>query len=122
MKQFFGAFFGSVIGIIIATIIGAIIFAALLTSGLKSAFQSDESLRYKSKPKSVLHLVFQGEITDREKKDPFSQIDFGRLGKQYKMGQDVVIKNIENAAKDSSVRGIYMNFKDLMIIDRKSVV
>ena len=113
MKQFFGAFFGSVIGIIIATIIGAIIFAALLTSGLKNAFQSEETLKYKSKPKSVLHLVFDGEIVDREKEDPFSKINFGPMAQQGRMGLNVILKNLENAAADTSVKGIFMNFKNL---------
>ncbi len=113
MKQFFGAFFGSILGIIISTIIAVLIIVAVISSGFKDAFKSTDEVVYKSKPKSVLSLVFDGPIIDREKINPFEKLDLGPWGKEEGMGINIILNNLEKAAKDTAVKGIYMNFKNM---------
>ncbi len=113
MKQFFGAFFGSILGIIISTIIAVLIIVAVISSGFKDAFKSSDEAVYKSKPKSVLNLVFDGPVIDREKINPFEKLDLGPWGKEEGMGINIILNNLEKAAKDTAIKGIYMNFKNM---------
>lgn len=113
MKQFFGAFFGSILGIIISTVIAVLIVVAVITSGFKEAFKSMDEQPYKHKPNSVLNLVFDGPIIDREKVNPFENIDLGPLGQEEGMGLNVILKNLEKAAGDTAIRGLFLNFKNL---------
>jgi protease-4 len=113
MKQFFGAFFGSILGIIISTVIAVLIVVAVITSGFKEAFKSMDEQPYKHKPNSVLNLVFDGPIIDREKVNPFENIDLGPLGQEEGMGLNVILKNLEKAASDTAIRGLFLNFKNL---------
>lgn len=113
MKQFFGAFFGSILGIIISTVLAVLIVVAVITSGFKEAFKSMDEQPYKHKPNSVLNLVFDGPIIDREKVNPFENIDLGPLGQEEGMGLNVILKNLEKAATDTAIKGLFLNFKNL---------
>lgn len=114
MKQFFGAFFGSILGILISTIVAVLIIVAVITSGFKEAFKDADDSVYKRKGNSVLNLVFDGQIIDREKINPFENIDLGPLGSQKRMGLNMILKNIENAKGDTAIKGLYLNFNGMM--------
>ncbi|MGE0567163.1 MAG: signal peptide peptidase SppA [Bacteroidia bacterium] len=113
MKQFFGAFFGSILGIIISTIIAVLIIVAAISSSFKDAFKSTDEFKFKQKGNSVYHLEFNGSIIDRDLKDPFSQIDFGSFGGNKGLGLNMLLESIEKAEADTSIKGIYMDFKSL---------
>ncbi|MBL7918460.1 MAG: hypothetical protein JNM96_08685, partial [Bacteroidia bacterium] len=113
MKQFFGAFFGSVVGIVIATIIGALIIVAGITASFSDTFKKDEK-GYKPKGKAVLELVFDSEIIDREKKDPFEELDLGDFGGEKGMGLNTILSNLEKSKEDTAIKGVFLNFKGFM--------
>lgn len=114
MKQFFGAFFGSILGILISTIVAVLIIAAVITSSFKEAFKDADNTVYKQKGKSVLNLVFAGPVIDREKVNPFENIDFGPLGGDKGMGLNAILKNLEKAKSDTAVKGLYLNFNGML--------
>lgn len=113
MKQFFGAFFGSILGIIISTLIAVLIIVAVISSGFKEAFKSMDEQPYKHKANTVLNMVFDGQIIDREKVNPFENLDLGPLGQEEGMGLNVILKNLEKASKDTAIKGLFLNFKNL---------
>ncbi len=113
MKQFFGAFFGSVVGIVIASIIAALIIVAGVTASFSDAFKKDEKA-FKSKGTSVLELVFDSEIIDREKKNPFEELDLGDFGGEKGMGLNTILNNLEKAKEDTAIKGLFLNFKGFM--------
>lgn len=114
MKQFFGAFFGSILGILISTIVAVLIIVAVITSGFKEAFKDADDTVYKNKANSVLNLVFDGPIIDREKVNPFENIDLGPWGGQKGMGLNMILKNLEKAKSDTAIKGLYLNFNGMM--------
>lgn len=114
MKQFFGAFFGSILGILISTIVAVLIIAAVITSSFKEAFKDNDHAKYKQKGKSILNLAFAGPVIDREKINPFENIDFGPLAGDKGMGLNAILKNLEKAKSDTAVKGLYLTFNGMM--------
>lgn len=114
MKQFFGAFFGSILGIIIATIIALVIIIGSIKAGFGSFDTKDEDAVSFTKANSVLKLVLDGQIEDREKENPFK--DFGDLGplmEQGGNGLNTMLKKIANAKTDDKIKGIYIYSKNI---------
>lgn len=113
MKQFFGAFFGSIIGIIIATVLAIFIVIAVVKSSFKEAFKEKEETTTLTK-NSVIKLVLDGEITERERENPFK--DFGDVSPFSGMdglGLNVLVKKIKSAKEDEHVKGIYLVIKNI---------
>ena len=112
MKQFFGAFFGSILGIIIATLLAIFITVAVVKSSFSEAFKEKEEVETKSN--SILKLVIEGEIAEREKQNPFKE--FGNMapfGGSGGLALNTLIKKIEGAKTDKNVKGIYLVIKNL---------
>ncbi len=113
MKQFFGAFFGSIIGIVIATILAVLIIIGAVTASIGSTFKQDAVTI--TKPNSILKIVLNGTIIDREKEDPLAElrslvpIGAGNEG----MGLNSILKKINNATLDEKIKGIYLYCKDI---------
>ncbi len=114
MKQFFGAFFGSFVGILIATILAVVITIGMITSGFKDAMKDMEgSEHYTSKGKGILKITFNEFIVDRERshiEKTFSKFNGNGAG----MGVNVILKNLEKAKTDTSIKGVYLNFDGLI--------
>ena len=114
MKQFFGAFLGSVIGIVLATIIVVVIIVASIKASFGSLNAKDESDVSVVKTNSVLKLVLDGQIADREKENPFK--DFGDLGPlmdQGGSGLNTMLDKISKAKNDDKIKGIFLYAKNL---------
>ena len=114
MKQFFGAFFGSILGIVIATIFALIVIVA----GIKSSFSSfdvkDEDEVSVVKANSVLKLVLDGQIIDRQKENPFKEFgDISPFMDQTGNGLNLMLDKIEKAKTDDKIKGIYLYSKNL---------
>ncbi len=112
MKQFFGAFFGSIIGIILATVIG--IFITIFA--VKATFDQDdnEEKEVVVKENSILKLVLQGPISDREASNPFANLNSGKMFEEPEdNGLGAMTRKIRSAADDDKIKGIYLNFKGL---------
>jgi protease-4 len=114
MKQFFGAFFGSVIGIVLATIIVVVILLASIKASFSSLNIKDESEVSVVKTNSVLKLVLDGQIEDREKENPFKDFgDIGPLMDQGGNGLNTMLDKISKAKSDDKIKGIYLYTKNL---------
>ncbi|MDP3557810.1 MAG: signal peptide peptidase SppA [Bacteroidota bacterium] len=112
MKQFFGAFFGSILGIIIATILSIVIIVGIIKSSIDAGDKKDDDGI--SKTNSVLKLVLDGQIIDREKDNPFKDLgDFGPFGDQDSHGLNTLLNKIAKAKTDDRVKGIYIYSKSL---------
>jgi len=113
MKQFFGAFFGSIIGIILATVLAVVIVIATVKSSFNDAFK-DKDAEPSSKTSAILKLVLDGEISEREKENPFSEMgSFSALGEDNGMGLNTMVEKIKEAKGDKDIKGIYLQFKNL---------
>jgi protease IV len=113
MKQFFGAFFGSIIGIIIATVLAVIIVIATVKSSFNDAFK-DKEAESSGKTSAILKLVLDGEISEREKENPFSDMgSFSAFGEDNGLGLNTMVEKIKNAKEDQDIKGIYLQFKNL---------
>jgi protease-4 len=113
MKQFFGAFFGSIIGIIIATVLAVIIVIATLKSSFNDAFK-DKDAESSGKTSAILKLVLDGEISEREKENPFSDMgSFSAFGEDNGLGLNTMVEKINSAKEDQDIKGIYLQFKNL---------
>ncbi|PBQ34479.1 signal peptide peptidase SppA [Sphingobacteriaceae bacterium] len=112
MKQFFGAFFGSILGIVIATVLAIFITIAAVKSSFTDSKDKDEVTE--TKTNSILKLVLDGEIAEREKQNPFK--DFGGMsefGGGGGLALNTMIKTIEAAASDKNIKGIYLYVKNM---------
>lgn len=115
MKQFFGAFFGSILGIVIASVVVLLIMVGIVKSSLSSAFKEKEPVSQTTN-KSVLKLVLDGEITDRQRESPFKNLGgAGPFGGDLGLGLNTMIKKINQAADDKDVKGIYILVKRVEI-------
>ena len=113
MKQFFGAFFGSIIGIVIATLLAVLIIVAVVKSSVSSAFKEDKE-EQTIKANSILKLTIDGQINDREKENPFKDFGAGNaFGESGGLGLNTLSKKIKGAKTDTSVKGIYINLKQM---------
>lgn len=113
MKQFFGAFFGSIVGIVIATVLAIVITIAMVKSSFNDAFSEKEEVSA-VKANTVLKLVLDGEIEERERPDPFK--DFGGsspFADAGSLGLSDLVKKLEVASQDSNIKGIYLEIKSL---------
>ncbi|MDX2173715.1 MAG: signal peptide peptidase SppA [Bacteroidota bacterium] len=114
MKQFFGAFFGSIIGIIIATIVAVLIIVGVVKSSFNETFKKEDKETV-AKSNTILKLVLNGAIVDREKEDPLAELKglAPMSNNEEKMGLNILLKKIENAKADEKVKGIYLYCKDV---------
>lgn len=113
MKQFFGAFFGSILGLLITGIVMALIIGGFIAAGLKGAFDSGEQKLFTVKDNSVLHLKFDGAITERGMDNPFEEYDLGPFIPPAVLGVRGIVKSIEYAKTDDKIKGIYLDIKHL---------
>lgn len=113
MKQFFGAFFGSILGIILATVLAIIITIAAVKSSFNDAFKEKEEVSA-SKANSVLKLVIDGEIQERERENPFKELgDMGAFGGNTGLGLNTMLQKIEVAKSDKNIKGLYLVIKNM---------
>lgn len=113
MKQFFGAFFGSIIGIVLATVLAVFIIIATIKSTFNEAFKEKEETSV-SKSSPILKLVLDGEISEREKENPFAELgNFSALGEDNEIGLNTLLEKIALAKDDKDIKGIYLHFKNL---------
>ncbi|MFH1004766.1 MAG: signal peptide peptidase SppA [Bacteroidota bacterium] len=107
MKTFWGSFFGTLVGIFITTFIVILIITAIVFSSISGIFSGKEIPIY-VKPKSVLHIKFDGEIKERSPKNPFKNFLYGDF-KHQPIGLNEILANIEKAKNDDNIKGIYLD-------------
>ena len=99
MKIFFKTFFASLLALFIFSLLG---FLILL--GIAGSFSKEEQKTIE--PNSVLVLDVAEDFLEQTKSDPFSEIINKKKGKVPSLSE--LISLINNAKKDSTIKGIYI--------------
>lgn len=115
MKPFWSSFWGTIAGLIVVNIIWCVIALIIIfgiIGSLGNSFSEGKEYPINMKPNSVLHIKFDGEITERSSKNPFDGFDF--MNPEAKpMGLNDILSNIEKAKHDSNIRGIYLDISSI---------
>lgn len=101
--------FASVAGTLLTLLLLLFIFIGMI-SALVSMSESDQ---VKLKPNTVLVADFATPVTDRSPKNPFENFDFGSFKSNNPIGLNDVLNNIEKAAKDPNIVGIYLDLSEI---------
>jgi len=99
MKIFFKTFFASLLALFIFSLLG---FLILL--GIAGSFSKEEQKTIE--PNSVLVIDVAEDFLEQTKSDPFSEIINKKKGKVPSLSE--LISLINNAKKDSTIKGIYI--------------
>ena len=109
MKQFFKFMFASFAGTLLTLILIMLLFAGMVAS--ISSMAEKESV--KTKPHTVLHIAWKAPILDRTPQNPFENFDFSTMKPNRAMGLNDILKNIDKAAKDPDVDGIFLDMESI---------
>lgn len=107
MKTFWGSFFGSLVGILLTFLFIFFVMLAVIFSSV-SEISEGKDKPFKVKPNSILHIKFDGNITERSSKNPFETIDYTNPGAKS-IGLNDILNNIEKAKHDKNIKGIYLD-------------
>jgi protease-4 len=106
MKSFFKMVFASMLGLFFSFILFFLFIVMLVSAG-------SDSDKVEIKDNSILHLTLTGPIPDRSNDNPFSSFSFDGLG-ETPMGLNDVLDNLDKAAANPSVKGIFLDLTNLM--------
>jgi protease-4 len=106
MKQFFKFTFASMLGFILAGIVMILIFIAILSAAISGAGKEEV---VGIKQNTVLHIELNEKIVDRGSKNPLENFDFMAFKPKKNMGLDKILENIDKAAQDDKIKGIYLD-------------
>jgi protease-4 len=105
MKSFFKMVFASMLGLFFSFILFFLFIVILVSAG-------SDSDKVEIKDNSILHLTLTGPIPDRSSDNPFSSFGFDGLG-ETPMGLNDVLDNLDKAAANPSVKGIFLDLTNL---------
>jgi protease-4 len=105
MKSFFKMVFASMLGLFLSFILFFLFIVILVSAG-------SDSDKVEIKDNSILHLTLTGPIPDRSSDNPFSSFGFDGLG-ETPMGLNDVLDNLDKAAANPSVKGIFLDLTNL---------
>ncbi|MBU1368831.1 MAG: signal peptide peptidase SppA [Bacteroidetes bacterium] len=109
MKQFFKFMFASFVGTLLTLLL--LLFIAIGT--ISALVSMAENEQVKLKENTVLVAKFDNPILDRSPNNPFENFDFMQFKPNQVLGLNDVLKNIEKAAADPNIKGIYLDLSDL---------
>ena len=110
MKQFFKFMFASFLGTLLVI---AFLIITMMIIGISSVANLSNSKVVVVKPNSVLHMKFDYPINDRTPSDAFnfdmSSLMGGGIKVSDNSGLNDILHNLNEAAKDSNIAGIYLD-------------
>ncbi len=109
MKDFFKFMFASMLGFFIMSLILFFIFIGMITS-FASMMEKKET---QISENTLLKIDFKSPIIDRTSQDPFSDFDFVSMETTKSIGLNDIIENLDKAARDPNITGIYLNLSSL---------
>ena len=109
MKEFIKFMFASFLGTLLTVIILMVIMFGMI-AGIASMAEKKE---VKLKANTVLKINWDTPIYDRSPENPFEQFDFATMQPNRPLGLNVILKNIEKAANDPDIDGIFLNMEDV---------
>lgn len=108
MKSFLKYTLATIVGIIIVNVLLLFVFFGIL--GVIASFGEKPVL---IKENSILRLQFNSDIPDRASDNPFHNFDFFSMQPGESTGLNEILKNIDKAAKDNRIQGIYLDLTDI---------
>ncbi len=108
MKQFFKFFFASVLGTIV-TLFLVFIFIFAMISAMVSMSEKETIVENNS----ILVLKLDNPVVDREPNMPFDLSEIYPGMNEKAMGLDRITQNLEKAAVDPKIIGVYLNVEGL---------
>ncbi len=109
MKQFFKFMFASMLGVFFSIVLIFVILAVFV-SAMVSSVSKDEKIDIDNG--TILHLHFKNPLVDRSSENPFANFDFTSIGSK-EPGLNEIIKNLDKAADDKNISGIYLDLSGL---------
>lgn len=107
MKQFFKFLLSSFLGTLLA-----LFFLVFIFFGMVAALIPSKDITV-VKDNSILKLEFNNTISERTPNNPFENFDFGSFESKKTIGLNDILKNIQKAASDDNIKGIYLNLNDV---------
>ena len=107
MKQFLKFMFASLFGFLLGGFL--LIFLLIGIIGALASSGGGEDKKMSLKENSVLSLNLNYIIPERTLNDPFEMIAMPGLSKGKSLGLNEILKNIEKAAANENIKGIYLN-------------
>ncbi len=105
MKQFFKFMLASMLGTILTILIVFFLFMGLIMS--IASYTEDQAISIE--PNTVLQMKLDAPVFDRTPKSPFEQFNFETLEPLEIIGLNDILNNLEKAAKDQNIKGIYLD-------------
>ncbi len=109
MKQFFKFMLASFAG----TLLTLLVILFIIIGMVSSLISMSEKEEIELKPNTVLLIKFDTPIADRSPNNPFESFDFSNFKSNQPSGLDDVLKNIEKAATDPNIAGIYLDLSEI---------
>lgn len=106
MKQFLKFMFASMFGVFLSILLVSLVFAGIIGSMISASQESKEPFLA---DKSILHIKLETPIQDRPSNNPFDNFDFSSFEDRKPLGLNNIIDNIEKAANNEKIKGIYLN-------------
>lgn len=103
MKSFLKYTLATIVGIFLSFVVLFGLLGAI--AGIASSFADKEVT---VKENSILKLKFNKPIVDHTTENPFENFDFGSFQVKTSLGLDDILKNLEKAAADDDIKGIYL--------------
>ena len=107
-KVLLAAFLGTLIALLITFFVKVGVVSSMI-----SGMSKDTETSTDVKPNSVLYMKLNYEIQDRSVDDPFGSISFSSKEMLESTGLNVILRNIEHAKADPTIKGIYMELRSI---------
>ena len=108
MKSFLKYLLATIVGIIIVHVILFFVFI-----GLVGAIASFSSPTIEIKDNTILKLSLKTAIPDRASENPFQNFNLMTMSPEKQIGLNKILEYIDNASKDSRIRGIYLDLTEI---------
>lgn len=92
-------------GFILGTILLFILFIGVMSAIVSSAGKQETTIA----DKSILRISLQQPLKDRSPSNPFETFDFANFKSKKQQGVHDIVESIERAARDKSIKGIYLD-------------
>lgn len=109
MKDFFKFMFASLVGTLLTIFIVSMIFFCMLVGIV--ALAEDQEVEVDDH--SILHINWKTPIVERSSNNPFEEFDFASGESNKPVGLNDIIKNIEKAASDPRIDGIFLDIESI---------
>ena len=108
MKNFFKYLLASILGVFISFFLVFIVFFGIL-----GAMMSSKDKPVVVKENTLFHLTLDKQIIDRAQDNPFENFSPPVFGQGGKIGLNDILENIDKAAKDENIKGIFLDLSFL---------